>query len=76
MDDPARKHARVLVVDDELSLAETLADGLVDRGYQASALATSRLAAGCCVAQTGKAPATATAMARTIALCFSMVRSA
>jgi two-component system response regulator HydG len=37
--------ARVLVVDDELPLAETLADGLADRGYAASALATSRLAA-------------------------------
>src|SRR5689334_18189479 len=40
-----RKHARVLVVDDELSMAETLADGLADRGYQASAVASSRQAA-------------------------------
>jgi two-component system response regulator HydG len=37
--------ARVLVVDDELSMAETLADGLSDRGYSASAIAASRLAA-------------------------------
>src|SRR6266849_4337379 len=38
--------ARVLIVDDEISMAEMLADGLTDRGYVASALATSRLAAG------------------------------
>ncbi len=35
------KRARVLV-DDEPSMAETLADGLVDRGYTASAIAVSR----------------------------------
>jgi two-component system response regulator HydG len=39
------KHARILVVDDELPMAETLAEGLSDRGYLASALASSRLAA-------------------------------
>jgi len=39
------KRARVLVVDDELPMAETLADGLLDRGYDASAVASSRLAA-------------------------------
>jgi DNA-binding NtrC family response regulator len=39
------KRGRVLVVDDELSMAETLAEGLVDRGFVASALATSRTAA-------------------------------
>jgi two-component system response regulator HydG len=39
------KHARVLVVDDELPMAEMLADGLVDRGYVASALASGREAA-------------------------------
>jgi two-component system response regulator HydG len=45
MGEPVRRQPRVLVVDDELSMAEMLAEGLVDRGYQASALATSRLAA-------------------------------
>jgi two-component system response regulator HydG len=33
---------RVLVVDDKLALAETLADGLADRGYRASAVGSSR----------------------------------
>jgi two-component system response regulator HydG len=42
-----RDHAvpRVLVVDDKVALAETLADGLGDRGYQASALPSGREAA-------------------------------
>jgi two-component system response regulator HydG len=44
MADPKPK-ARVLVVDDQLSLAETIADGLQDRGYDAIALASSREAA-------------------------------
>jgi two-component system response regulator HydG len=39
------KGARVLVVDDELSMAETLADGLAERGYATSALASSQKAA-------------------------------
>ena len=38
-------HARVLVVDDHLSMAETLADGLVDRGYDAVPMASSKEAA-------------------------------
>jgi two-component system, NtrC family, response regulator HydG len=33
---------RVLIVDDQLTLAETLADGLGDRGYHARAVASSR----------------------------------
>lgn len=33
---------RVLVVDDQLAMAETIADGLVDRGFDAFALASSR----------------------------------
>ena len=36
---------RILVVDDELSMAEMLADGLVDHGYEAVALASSKDAA-------------------------------
>lgn len=38
--------ARILVVDDKLALAETLADGLVDRGYHARAIGRSRDALG------------------------------
>ena len=34
--------ARIIVVDDKLPLAETLADGLVDRGYAATALGSAR----------------------------------
>jgi len=34
--------ARILVVDDKLALAETLADGLADRGYDARSLGASR----------------------------------
>jgi two-component system response regulator HydG len=33
--------ARILVVDDERAMAEMLADGLADRGYQATALSSS-----------------------------------
>ncbi|MGE5182416.1 MAG: sigma-54-dependent transcriptional regulator [Acidobacteriota bacterium] len=33
---------RVLVVDDKLALAETLADGLADRGYDATAVGTGK----------------------------------
>jgi two-component system response regulator HydG len=36
--------ARVVIVDDKLALAETLADGLVDRGYHARALGTAQAA--------------------------------
>ena len=35
---------RIIVVDDKLALAETLADGLVDRGYAARAFGESKLA--------------------------------
>ncbi len=41
---PARA-PRVLVVDDQLSMAETIADGLADRGYDAVPMAKSRDAA-------------------------------
>jgi len=34
--------ARILIVDDKLALAETLVDGLVDRGYAARAVGSSR----------------------------------
>jgi two-component system response regulator HydG len=36
--------AHILVVDDKLALAETIADGLTDRGYSARALASGRQA--------------------------------
>lgn len=42
---PASTGARVLVVDDQLSMAETIADGLLDRGYHAVPMASSRQAA-------------------------------
>ncbi|HEX3593875.1 MAG TPA: sigma-54 dependent transcriptional regulator [Polyangiaceae bacterium] len=42
---PERATPRVLVVDDQLALAETLADGLSERGYDAVAASSSREAA-------------------------------
>ena len=36
------ERSRILVVDDKLALAETLADGLLDRGYAARATGSSR----------------------------------
>jgi len=44
-DPNAKPRARVLVVDDHLSMAETIADGLVESGYEAVALSSSREAA-------------------------------
>ena len=38
---PLPKHGRVLVVDDEAAMAEMVVDGLVDRGYDAEAVASS-----------------------------------
>ena len=38
------ERARILVVDDKLALAETLADGLLDRGYSARATGSGRTA--------------------------------
>ena len=38
------RRARVIVVDDKLAMAETLADGLVDRGFDAGAEADARVA--------------------------------
>jgi two-component system response regulator HydG len=40
-----RERPRVLVVDDHLAMAETLAEGLAERGYDATPLASSREAA-------------------------------
>jgi two-component system response regulator HydG len=40
-----RRKPRVLVVDDQLAMAETLADGLCERGYDAKPLDSSREAA-------------------------------
>jgi two-component system, NtrC family, response regulator HydG len=41
---PSREKPTVLVVDDKLDMAETLADGLRDRGWGATALASSQRA--------------------------------
>ena len=40
-----RRRPRILIVDDQLSMAETLADGLAEHGYEAIALESSRQAA-------------------------------
>ena len=46
MPEPKSKtRPRVLIVDDQLSMAETLADGLLENGYDAVALSSSRDAA-------------------------------
>ncbi|APR86415.1 Response regulator of zinc sigma-54-dependent two-component system [Minicystis rosea] len=44
MPQPEHRAPRVLVVDDEIQMAEMVADGLVDRGYHAEAAATSERA--------------------------------
>jgi DNA-binding response OmpR family regulator len=41
----AMPRARILVVDDDRAMAEMLAEGLVDRGFDARAIASSREAA-------------------------------
>ncbi len=41
----ADPRARILIVDDQLQMAEMLADGLVDHGYDAAPMASSREAA-------------------------------
>jgi two-component system, NtrC family, response regulator HydG len=40
-----KKRARVMVVDDDLALAETLSDGLIDRNYDAFAVGSGKEAA-------------------------------
>jgi two-component system response regulator HydG len=40
-----RARARILIVDDHMSMAETVADGLIENGYDALALASSKEAA-------------------------------
>src|SRR5262245_45181654 len=42
---PSKSRPRVLVVDDKIEMAETLADGLFDRGFEALACASVRDAA-------------------------------
>ncbi len=44
-DGAGRERPRVMVVDDHLSMAETIADGLTEKGFDAVALASSREAA-------------------------------
>jgi CheY-like chemotaxis protein len=39
-----RRSERVLIVDDQQAMAEMLAEGLVDRGYDAVALSSGRAA--------------------------------
>ncbi|HVU00121.1 MAG TPA: sigma-54 dependent transcriptional regulator [Polyangiaceae bacterium] len=46
--DPGASRPKVLVVDDQLSLAETLADGLSERGYDAIPTSSSREAEALC----------------------------
>jgi two-component system response regulator HydG len=43
---PSQKPPSVLIVDDKLEMAETIADGLRDRGWDATALASSKNALG------------------------------
>src|ERR1700678_3003791 len=38
---PDHRRARILIVDDERAMAEMVADGLADRGYEATACASS-----------------------------------
>jgi two-component system, NtrC family, response regulator HydG len=45
MNMPQPRKPRVFIVDDDLALAETLTDGLADRGYDAVAIASSKEAA-------------------------------
>jgi len=40
----AGRPARIIVVDDQLAMAETVADGLADRGYDARAVESARSA--------------------------------
>jgi len=40
----SERSPRVVVVDDKVALAETLADGLMDHGFDASALGSGRAA--------------------------------
>src|SRR5262245_1953851 len=42
---PPSRRPRVLVVDDQFPMAETLAEGLLDRGYEAVPIASRREAA-------------------------------
>ncbi|MFT3776485.1 MAG: sigma-54 dependent transcriptional regulator [Minicystis sp.] len=44
MPQPERRAPKVLIVDDEIQMAEMVADGLADRGYDAEAVATSERA--------------------------------
>ena len=41
MPERSRDRPRILIVDDQLSMAETVADGLAENGYDALALASS-----------------------------------
>ncbi|HEY1534170.1 MAG TPA: sigma-54 dependent transcriptional regulator, partial [Polyangiaceae bacterium] len=46
MAEPSRRPPRILIVDDQLSMAETLADGLHEHGYEGVAIASSKEAIG------------------------------
>ena len=54
----ADRKARVLVVDDNLEMARTVADGLGDRGYDAVAAASGRAAVDCLEATRDAEPST------------------